>query len=164
MSNSSPMGKMTIREAKAVDAARLNAALRQLSDDLGDAHNASDADILKYGFGALPTFRAVLAEKGADIVGAAMFSPIFSTTRGGPGLYVSDLWALGTYRGEGLGRKLLQAACRASGTETCFLKLAVYSKSTAAQGFYHHLGFQVCQDEKQLILEGKSFINLRGIS
>lgn len=158
------MNTTTIRKAGASDAPGLNAALAKLSDHLNDSHRVSDADIVKFGFGPNPRFSAAVAENETDIVGAILFSPVFSTTRGGPGLYISDLWVSETQRGTGLGRRLLQAACQIAGEDVSFLKLAVYAGSKDAQKFYHHLGFQVSENEDQLVLDGTSFTNLRGAS
>ncbi len=158
------MANVTIKEAKASDVAQINKALRHLSDCLGDTHRAHDEDILKYGFGTDPIFRSAIAEHDGSTVGVILFSPVFSTTRGGPGLYISDLWVSDTQRGTGLGRQLLKAACKISGEEICYLKLAAYSESKGALEFYRHLGFQPIKDENQLILEGNSFNLLKGTS
>ncbi|MCB2134255.1 MAG: GNAT family N-acetyltransferase, partial [Rhodobacteraceae bacterium] len=98
---------ITFRLAGAEDAARLNAALRALSDDLGDTHKATDDDILRAGFGKDPAFRAILALRGDAVVGVAVFSALYSTTRARAGAYVSDLWVAEAARGARIGPRLL---------------------------------------------------------
>jgi hypothetical protein len=93
------MVDLIIRRAVAADASRLNQALRALSNDLDDTHLASDDDIEAAGFGESPCFSALLAESQNAVVGVAMYSPFFSTTRGVPGVFVSELWVCCTGRG-----------------------------------------------------------------
>lgn len=145
-----------IRLAEAADAARLNAALRALSDDLGDTHGASDADIAAAGFGPDPAFRAVLALRGEDVVGVAVFSPIYSTTRSSAGVFVSDLWVAASARGARLGPRLLAAVRDAASARAgCgFIRLAVYAENPRAVAFYKRMGFQARAGEVGMILDG----------
>lgn len=155
----SEMTKIHIRKAEATDASRLNAALRALSDSMGDTHRASDAIITSAGFGPVPAFHALLAEQGAEIVGVAVCSPLFSTTRGVAGAYVSDLWVSDAMRGQGLGPRLL-AAARDHGKAlwgAAFLRLAVYGDNPRAQDFYIRLGFDAMEGDIWMTLEGKAF-------
>lgn len=148
--------RITIRLAGAADAARLNAALRALSDDLGDSHGATDADIAAAGFGPDPAFRALLALQGDRVVGAAVFSPIYSTTRGQAGAYVSDLWVANSARGSRLGPRLLAAVrdTAAARWGAGFIRLAVYSDNPRAVAFYERMGFAARAGEVGMILEG----------
>ena len=157
-------GWIDIRPATAADASRLNAALRALSDDLGDTHRASDEDILAGGFGRVPAFRALIAFDGEVVVGAAVFSSIYSTTRGTAGAYVSDFWIDTSRRGTGLARHLLAAVrdeARALwGAQ--FLRLIVYKDNPHAAGFYERIGFVPRQGETGMILEGAAFEAIGG--
>ena len=100
---------VTIRPVKRTDVARLNTALRALSAGMGDSHRARDADLAQAGFGATPAFHALLAEWGGETLGVAVYSPLYSTTRGRAGAYVSDLWVAAEVRGKGPGSRLLCA-------------------------------------------------------
>jgi ribosomal protein S18 acetylase RimI-like enzyme len=149
------MDTIAIRQAGADDAERLNTALRHLSTAIGDEHCA-DPDMLRQaGFGANPAFRALLAEAGREVVGAALYSPVFSTVRAGAGVYVSDLWVSEKTRGKGLGRKLLQAVTDDAATvwKARFLKLVVYDDNPDARAFYDRLGFSASQGETILTLD-----------
>ena len=151
-----------IRPAEATDAGPLSEALAHLSDDLGDRHRASATDILRHGFGDHPAFRAELAEQGGTVVGVVVFSAVFSTVQGGPGLYVSDLWVAPATRGSGLARRLLAAAWRtaASAWGAGFLRVGVYADNQAALGFYRHLGFREVDRDRLLILAGTALQTL----
>ncbi|MCB2109643.1 MAG: GNAT family N-acetyltransferase [Defluviimonas sp.] len=158
------MAGPTIRTARRTDVALLSAALRALSVDLGDRHAASDADIAAAGFGARPVFRAQIAVSAGQPVGAAVYSPIYSTTRARPGVYVSDLWVAAAARGGGLGAKLL-AAVRDDARARWgagFVRLVVYADNPRALGFYTRLGFALRSDEAGMLLEGAALERLGG--
>ncbi|MEM5493048.1 GNAT family N-acetyltransferase [Hoeflea sp. AS16] len=154
------MDEISIRPAKPEDAAALNKALRQLSEDMGDEHRARDADISRFCFGPEPVFHALLAQAGdGSIVGVAAYSPFFSTVYGSVGIYVSDLWVAEQARGKRLGLKLL-AAVRAAGLEAweaSFLKLNVYHDNPKALAFYKRTGFINTNDTQYLTLVGEAF-------
>jgi hypothetical protein len=72
------------------DLVLLDRALRALSDDLGDSH-AAGLDALRAGLmGDTPAACGLLALEG-EMIGAALYSPVFSTAQGAAGVYVSDL-------------------------------------------------------------------------
>tara|TARA_R110002020_G_scaffold58372_2_gene160022 strand:+ start:4219 stop:4704 length:486 start_codon:yes stop_codon:yes gene_type:complete len=157
------MNDITIRQAVAADAAKLNRALAQLSADMGDEHRATDADIARFCSGASPVFHAVMAETAdARVVGAAAYSPFFSTVNGAVGLYVSDLWVAEETRGKQLGRRLL-AAVRKAGLEAWdagFIRLGVYHDNARAMAFYERLGFVPTVETQFMTLAGKAFDSL----
>ncbi len=146
--------QVTFRLAQAGDAARLNAALRQLSQHLGDGHRATEHDLVRAGWGDAPAFRAQLAETDR-VVGAALYGPVFSTRIGGAGVYVSDLWVASGARGRNLGCRLL-AAVLADATALWaarFLKLEVDEANPAARRFYARLGFAPRAGQTTMILD-----------
>ena len=136
----------------------LDFALRALSSEMGDRHVAN-VDILKAAFtGDHPAFNALLAHSDNEVVGAIVWTPLFSTTRGGGGLFVSDLWVSSSARGQGIGNKLLCRAVFDAGKSTgaCFVKLAVHRTNPAAFTYYTHIGFKEESDMAAMILEGAS--------
>lgn len=135
---------------------QLHHALTRLSADLGDTHVASLAALTE----AAGTWRALLALDGETPVGALFAAPLFSTTRGGLGLYVSDLWVDGALRGRGLGPRLLAAAL--AEWDPVFVKLSVYAQNAAGQAFYTRSGFAP-QDETNMILHGAALERLKGL-
>jgi ribosomal protein S18 acetylase RimI-like enzyme len=159
------MSGITIRRAERDDAERLHEALLQLSADMGDAHVAGLDDVIRHGFSEAPAFFALLAERNADgrTLGVLQASPVFSTTRGGTGLYVSDLWVDGEARGEGLGRRLLAASLDLAPESwtPVFLKLAVYHDNPDARRFYERLGFTPREGETVFDLRAPALEKLR---
>lgn len=156
------MADITIRRAEANDVDRLDAALRQLSEAIGDPHGATPDQLREAGFGPHPTFRAQLAEAGGAVVGTALYSPVFSTVRAGAGVYVSDLWIATSVRGAGLGQHLLAAAARDAEAVwgARFLKLVVYDDNARARAFYDRLGFTAVSGETTLTLDAAGFASL----
>lgn len=160
------MRDISIRRAEAKDAERLNAALSHLSRDIGDDHGATGALLRQAGFGENPVFRALLAEQGGQVVGAALFSPAFSTVMASTGVYVSDLWVSETMRGLGLGRRLLRAVAQDAGSvwNARYLKLAVYDDNPSGRAFYDRLGFAPTEGETTLSLGRAAFDALKGLT
>lgn len=156
------MIRATFRRAEKADAARLNQALRRLSDGMGDIHRASDELIERAGFGPNPAFHAILAELGTAIVGVAAFSPLFSTTRGSAGVYVSDLWIAPDLRGQQLGIHLLCAIREEANAlwGAGFMRLAVYNGNPRAQAFYQRLGFVPSRGEVTMTLDNEGLMKL----
>ncbi|WP_420395179.1 GNAT family N-acetyltransferase [Nioella sp.] len=158
------MGNVTIRPVEEADLPMLDGALRMLSDDLVDTHRATLEALRKAGFGPCPAFHALLALSGDTAQGAVMFSPVFSTVRGMPGLYISDLWVSAQARGTGLGRRLLAAASARAGAlwGAGYLRLDVYDSSPEAIGFYTKLGLAPMEGQRTLALSGAGFAQLKG--
>ncbi|WP_370318457.1 N-acetyltransferase family protein [Oricola sp.] len=157
------MTGIAIRCAEAEDTERLNEALSYLSGEIGDDHGGTAELLRKAGFGHYPAFRALLAEDGEAVVGAALYSPVFSTVRAGAGVYVSDLWVSGAARGQGLGKRLLQAVAADAQAvwDARFLKLVVYDDNEAARGFYNRLGFVASVGETTLTLNDRGLSALK---
>ncbi|WP_323007250.1 GNAT family N-acetyltransferase [Pseudorhodobacter sp.] len=151
---------INIAPVTCADVALLHQALTRLSVDLGDTHIASLSALEAAGFGASPSWRALLAQAAGTPVGALLASPLFSTTRGGLGLFVSDLWVDAGQRGQGLGQRLL--ACALREWSPVFVKLAVYDGNDAAHAFYARAGF-VAQDDTNMILHGAALDRLKGL-
>lgn len=154
----------SIREAGPGDIAALHRALSALSADLGDTHRATEDNLAKALHGPAAFAAATLAERGTDPVGAALFSPVFSTTGGGPGAYVTDLWVASSERGTGLGRGLLACTARSAAARwgAAYLSLMVYEDNTDAAAFYRRLGFALEGRERPARLSGRAFAALAG--
>ena len=98
------------------------------------------------------------------MVGAALYSPSFSTAKGGAVTYVSDLWVAESERGSGLGRRLLAAVARDAaecwGAER--MKLNVYHATPRPRAFYARLGFVPATQQTELQLDAPGCAALRG--
>ena len=148
-----------LRLAEQKDIETIDTLLRALSEDLGDQHIAPIDTLRQAGFGEFPAFHAQIAfsTENNTPMGIALYSPLFSTTSGGAGLYLSDLWVAPEQRGTGLGSRLIAAAASDAAERwlACFVKLPVYADNMAAMAFYDRLGFAAAtSSERYRVLNG----------
>ncbi len=144
------------------DVARLEQVLRALSADLAEDYRTDSANLAQAVLGAQPIAYGLLAVQGAQTLGAALYSPVFSTVRGAAGVYVSDLWVGTEARGQGLGAGLLAQVAQAGAARwgASWLKLAVYDHSQQAQKFYQRLGFEPARGMQEMRLGPQGVANL----
>ena len=155
------------RVTGAEDLDRLDAALAALSADLGDGHPPQRDRLARALFGPAPVAHGLLALEGGATgatLGAALFSPVYSTVRAAPGVFVSDLWVAPAARGRGLGRALLVQVAAAGGSlwGADWMKLAVYDHSAASQAFYRRLGFHPARGMQEMRLDAPALAALTG--
>lgn len=153
------MQSIEIRNVRAPDLPLLGLALERLSGDLGDTHRASIDDLTKACFGDVPSCHGIIATRADQPVGAALVSPVFSTSLGAPGVFVSDLWVATDIRSQGLGPRLLRHAADlgANRWNAAYVKLTVYASNQRARGFYEGLGFCLAEHDQSMLLTGNSF-------
>ena len=139
---------ISIRMAGREDAATILRLIRELAayEDLLDQVRASEADILRDGFGDPARFECLLAEQGGVAVGFALFFHNYSTFEGRSGLYLEDLYVNERVRSLGLGRALLARLAKVAVARGCpRLELAVLDWNPA-RAFYLRLGFDHNKD------------------
>ncbi len=159
------MRDVSIAPAGAGEIPLLDSALRQLAVDLGDPY-LSDTSALEAALcGEAPCCLALLATRRSAVLGTVLASPVFSTMRGGAGLFVSDLWVATSARNQGLARRLLAATLREGARRgSCgFIKLSVYHDNPAARASYDRMGFTAQTGETNMVLTGRALDNLREI-
>ena len=135
-------GIITIRFATADDAGLLLRLIRELAafEKAPDAVIATEADLLRHGFGPDPQFEAILAFLDGEPAGAALFHARFSTWLGRPGLYLEDLYVTERARGRGVGRRLM-ARLAAIAVERGWGRIDFHVLDwNPARDFYHRLG------------------------
>src|SRR5215471_3358311 len=101
---------LTIRKATAADAALILDFIHRLAEYEREPNAvvATEADLLRDGFGPEPKYRCVIAEWNNAPAGFAFFFYNYSTWRGRPGLYLEDLFVLPEMREKGIGKALLE--------------------------------------------------------
>jgi GNAT superfamily N-acetyltransferase len=100
---------ISIRFATAADVSLLLRFIRELAvfERAPGAVVATEADLLRNGFGPEPQFEAILAFLDGEPAGAALYHNRFSTWLGRSGLYLEDLYVTEAARGHGVGRRLM---------------------------------------------------------
>lgn len=160
-----------IRPATPADIPQILRFIRELADYEREpsAVLATEADLLRDGFGPTPRFRCVLAEvdspktdpcpvqDGASSrheqvptpisnqtpAGFALFFSSYSTWRGHHGIRLEDLYVTPAHRGKGIGRALLAHLAAIAVAEGCpRLEWDVLAWNTPAIAFYEQLGAQ----------------------
>ena len=103
------MASITLRVAVAEDVGILLDLVRELAiyEKMPDAVVATEADLLRHGFGPERRFEALLALVDGRPAGFALFYPNFSTWQGRPGLFLEDLFVAEWARKHGVGRRLM---------------------------------------------------------
>ena len=106
-----------------------------------DAVKATEADLLRDGFGEALRFRCVIAEWAGEAAGFALFFNSYSTWRGRHGIRLEDLYVTESMRGRGIGRALLAHLAEIAVSEGCVrLEWDVLEWNSPAIGFYGGIG------------------------
>jgi ribosomal protein S18 acetylase RimI-like enzyme len=100
----------TIRWAEPADVPLMLEMIRTLAayEKLLHEVKATEADLLRDGFGPNRRFECRLAFVGDRAVGYMFFFPIYSTFEGRQGLYLEDIYVAEEMRNKGVGRALLR--------------------------------------------------------
>ena len=134
---------LSIRHATANDVALILDFIRRLAEYEREpkAVLATEDDLRRYGFGANPLFRCLIAEWAHKPAGFALFFYNYSTWRGQPGLYLEDLFVLPEMRGKGIGKALLERLAQVAVAENCYgVAWQVLEWNEPAIKFYESLG------------------------
>jgi len=133
---------LSIHPATRDDVPALLALIRGLAAFEKKPHKAvaTEADLLRDGFGSQPKFRALIAEWDGRPAGYASFFYFYSTFQGRPALFLEDLFVLDELRGKGIGKALLAAVVQLALNEGCFgLRWEVLDWNRPAIEFYEKL-------------------------
>jgi ribosomal protein S18 acetylase RimI-like enzyme len=136
------MTQTLIRAATREDVGLLLDFVRELArfERAPDAVVASEADLLRDGFGPTPRFESRLAFLDDKPAGFTLFFTTYSTWEGRPGLYLEDIFVSEWARRSGLGRRLvadLGALAVARGYRRLDLSVLDWNP---ARAFYERLG------------------------
>lgn len=157
-----------IRDAVAADVPEIAALIRELAiyEKEPDAAKASEADLLRDGFGPEPYFRCLMLETEADTgasvaAGFSLYFFQYSTWEGRPSLYLEDLFIRPEYRGRGFGKALLQRLAQVALERGCTrFQWECLDWNTPSLGFYESMGATVLREWLNLRLTGDSLARL----
>ncbi|HEY1575930.1 MAG TPA: GNAT family N-acetyltransferase [Terracidiphilus sp.] len=156
---------MTIRPAVAEDVPQILAFIRALAEyeREPDAVTATEADLLRDGFGPNPYYWCLIAEQNGEPAGFALCFYSYSTWVGKPGVYLEDLFVLPKFRGFGIGKALLQKVA-AVAVERDFPRLGweVLDWNTPAIDFYSAMGAEFLDTWRNVRVSGEALKRLGG--
>jgi len=147
-----------VRAATAHDTTKLLELFGALADyeHLREELQATEEQLRDALFGARPAAEALLAERGGEAVGYALFFPTFSTFRTTRGIWLEDLFVLPEHRGAGVGRALLAAVAACVPDTRGRLEWAALDWNELALGFYRGIGALAMDEWTSLRLDGEA--------
>jgi len=161
------MESLNLRPATPSDVPQILGFIRDLAtyEREPDAVHATEADLLRDGFGETKRFDCLIAElTDADTTTAAGFALYFhnySTWRGHAGIHIEDLYVSLEHRGKGIGKALLTRVAAIAVAEGCTrLQWDVLEWNTPAIGFYEQMGAQMLMDWRTMRVTGEALPNL----
>lgn len=160
------MTDLVIRPAEPRDAKEILAMITELAvfEKEPDAVLATEADLLRDGWGPTPRFEALMAERGGQVLGFALFFSSYSTWEGREGIYLEDLYVRDAARGLGVGRALIARIAQlvvARGGKRLDLSVLTWNP---AREVYERLAFEHKSDWTGYRLSGEKLAELAGES
>lgn len=152
-----------LRPAMPADVPQILAFIRDLAayEREPDAVHATEADLLRDGFGETKRFDCLIAELSESDaiipVGFALYFHNYSTWRGHAGIHIEDLYVSLEHRGKGIGKALLTRVAAIAVAEGCTrLQWDVLEWNTPAIGFYQQMGAQMLMDWRTMRVTGEA--------
>jgi GNAT superfamily N-acetyltransferase len=122
---------------------------------------ATEADLLRDGWGETPRFLALIAEWDGEPAGFALYFTSYSTWRGHHGIRLEDLYVTFALRGRGIGKALLARLAAIAEKEGCpRLEWDVLEWNTPAIAVYDRLGASVLTEWRIMRLQGDALAEL----
>jgi GNAT superfamily N-acetyltransferase len=156
---------LNVHPASRDDVPTLLALIRGLAAFEKKPHKAvaTEADLLRDGFGPQPKFRALIATWDETPAGYASFFYFYSTFQGRPALFLEDLFVLDELRGKGIGKALLAAVVKLALNEGCFgLRWEVLDWNRPAIEFYEKLGATFLNERKVVAFDADAMRRMIG--
>ncbi len=156
----------SIRQATVADVPQILAFIRALAtyEREPEAVTATEADLVRDGFGPNPMFFCLMAEHDGVPAGFAFYFFNYSTWLGRPGLYLEDLFVLPEFRGHGIGKALLQRVAAIAVERNCpRLQWEVLDWNTPAIEFYRAMGADFLDEWRNVRVTGDALLRLAGV-
>ena len=146
-----------IRPATPADIPTILRFIRELATYEREPHAvvATEADLLRDGFGPTPRFTALIADYDGQPAGFALYFTSYSTWRGHHGIRLEDLYVTPTLRSKGIGKALLARLARIAIDEGCpRLEWDVLDWNVPAIAVYESIGAKILTEWRIMRLAG----------
>ena len=140
------MPAVTIAAAQPADVPAIYDLIHALADYEKLSHEVTGSadDLQQHLFGDRPYAEALIARVNDTPVGFALFFHNYSTFLMQPGIYLEDLFVLPDYRGQGIGKALLQQVGQLAVERGCGrLDWNVLDWNSPAIAFYQRMGAEI---------------------
>jgi GNAT superfamily N-acetyltransferase len=155
--------QITLRPATPADVPQVLTFIRDLAtyEREPDAVQATEADLLRDGFGPAKRFDCLIAEiaeaNTTTPAGFALYFHNYSTWRGHAGIYLEDLYVSPEHRGKGIGKALLTRVAAIAVAEGCpRYEWAVLDWNQPSIDFYRSLGAVMKSEWKGMQVSGEA--------
>ncbi len=156
----------TIRAAAPADVPQILAFIRALAayEREPDAVEATEAGLLRDGFGPNPFYSCLIAELDGHPAGFALYFFNYSTWVGRPGLYLEDFFVYPQFRGLGIGKALLRGVAAIAVEKGCRrLQWAVLDWNSPAIDFYRAMGAEFLDEWRNMRVSGPALLRMAGL-
>jgi GNAT superfamily N-acetyltransferase len=157
--------ELRIERATEQDVPAIVRLVRHLAEyeKLAHAMVSGEGDFRKALFGPQSNVEAIMAFAGDAAVGFALYFYNFSTFLGKRGIYLEDLFVEPEYRGQGIGKALLQRLASIAKDQDCGrMEWSVLTWNQPSIEFYHRLGAVTLEDWRTFRLTGEALERLAG--
>jgi GNAT superfamily N-acetyltransferase len=137
---------LNIRPATPDDVPTILGFIRELAEFEREPNAvlATEADLLRDGWGEPARFTAIIADYNGAPAGFALYFTTYSTWRGHHGIRLEDVYVTPSLRGHGIGKALLARLARIAVDQGCpRLEWDVLEWNESAIAFYHRVGAKV---------------------
>jgi GNAT superfamily N-acetyltransferase len=157
------MESLNLRPATPADVPQILQFIRDLAtyEREPDAVHATEADLLRDGFGPAKRFDCLIAEitkkESITPAGFALYFHNYSTWRGHAGIHLEDLYVSPEHRGKGIGKALLTRVAAIAVEEGCHrFQWDVLEWNTPAIGFYEQMGAKMLMEWRTMRVTGEA--------
>jgi GNAT superfamily N-acetyltransferase len=159
--------ELNLRAATPADISQILEFIRDLAtyEREPDAVLATEADLLRDGFGPNKRFDCIIAElitgERTTTAGFALYFYNYSTWRGHAGIYLEDLYVSPEHRGKGIGKALLTRVAAIAVAEGCpRFEWSVLDWNTPSIDFYQQSGAVMKSEWKGMQVSGEALAAL----
>ena len=158
---------LQLRKATETDVPQILAFIRALAEyeREPDAVVATEAGLLRDGFGPRPFYECLMADWDGKPAGFALWFYNYSTWTGSAGIHLEDLFVYPDLRGKGIGKALLAQVAAVAHERGCQrLQWQVLDWNTPAIEFYQSLGGRFLDEWRNVRMEPEAIARLAALA
>ncbi len=153
---------LKIREATPADVKEMLAFIRELAEyeRAPEAAVATEADLIRDGFGPRPVFQCLIAEWIEDGItrpaAMALYFPFYSTWRGNAGIHLEDLFVRPEFRRRGIAKALFARLAAITLERGDRFQWHVLDWNQPAIDFYEQMGAHMLHEWRIMRIDGEA--------